>query len=132
MMRLQIILPTKILADDDVAKVMAEGEHGSFGILPRHVDFLVALIPGLLTFQQMDGAERYAAVDRGLLIKHGPDVLVTTRRAVIGDDLHALQMVVEQEFLKEDERERHARSAMARLEADFIRRLMELERRVGA
>lgn len=130
-MRLRILLPTKILADDAIVKVAAEGVHGNFALLPRHVDFLVALVPGLLSFERTDGKERFAAVDGGLLVKHGPDVLVPTRRAVIGDNLEQLRFVVEQEFLAEDERERHARGAIARLEADFIRRLMELQTRVG-
>lgn len=131
-MRLRILLPTKILADEAVVKVRADGVHGNFGILPRHADFLVALVPGLLAYERADGRERFAAVDGGLLVKHGADVLVPTRRAVIDDDLDTLLRTVEQEFLSEDERERHARSAMARLEADFIRRLMELETHVRA
>lgn len=131
-MRLRILLPTKILADEDVVKVTADGAHGNFAILPRHVDFLAELVPGLLSFERADGVVRFAAVDSGLLVKHGADVLVPTRRAVIGDDLDKLRYTVEREFLSEDEQARHARSAMARLEADFIRRFMELETRVGA
>src|SRR5690606_25522886 len=34
-MRLRILLPTKILADEAVAKVTADGTHGNFAILPR-------------------------------------------------------------------------------------------------
>jgi len=129
--RLRILLPTRILADEPVLKVTAEGSHGNFVILPRHVDFIVALVPGLLSFERADGGERFAAVDGGLLVKHGSDVLVPTRRAVIDDDLGKLRLTVEEEFRAEDERERHARSAMARLEADFIRRFMELEAHGG-
>lgn len=131
-MHLRIILPTKILVDVAVVKVAAEGTHGAFGILPRHVDFLAALVPGLLSFRTPDGGERYVAVDGGLLVKHGSEVRVSTRRGVLGDDLGTLRDVVEKEFLALDERERQARSAIARLEADFIRRLMDLESRVGA
>jgi F-type H+-transporting ATPase subunit epsilon len=131
-MRLRILLPTKVLANEAVVKVTADGTHGNFAILPRHVDFLAALVPGLLSFERVDGGERFAAVDGGLLVKHGSDVFVPARRAVVGDDLQALRLTVEREFLAEDERERHARSAMARLEANFIRRFMELEGRVRA
>lgn len=131
-MRLRILLPTNVLVDEAVVKVAADGVHGNFAILPRHVDFLAALVPGLLAFERADGGERFAAVDGGLLVKHGPDVLVPTRRAVLSDDLQRLRFTVEREFLAEDERERHARTAMARLEANFIRRFMELEGRVRA
>lgn len=129
-MRLQILLPTRVLADEEVVEVSAEGVHGNFTILPRHVDFLVALVPGLLSFERADGSERYVAVDGGLLVKYGADVLVPTRRGVVGDDLYGLRDLVQREFLAEDERERQTRSAIARLEADFIRRFMELESRV--
>lgn len=130
-MRLRILLPTTIAADETVVRVTAEGVHGSFVILPRHVDFLVALVPGLLSFEGEDGRERFAAVDGGLLVKHGSNLLVPTRRAVLGDDLETLRDTIERVFLAEDGRERQARTAMARLEADFIRRLMELDARVS-
>lgn len=131
-MRLKIVLATKILVDEEVTKVSAEGVHGNFTILPRHVDFLASLVPGLLSFERLDGAHRYVAVDGGLLVKYDREVLVPTRRGVIGEDLDDLRHVVEREFLAEDEHERQSRSAIARLEADFIRRLMELETGVGA
>ena len=131
-MRLRIVLPTRVLIDETVAKVSAEGVHGNFAILPRHVDFLVALVPGLLTLERADETKQFVAVDGGLLVKHGSDVLVPTRRGVAGDDLEALRHVISEEFNTEHDRERQARSAIARLEADFIRRLMELETRIGA
>src|SRR5690606_28475833 len=81
--RLRIVVPTKILFDETVEKVTADGTHGNFTILPRHTDFLAALVPGLLSFGLEDGSERFAAVDGGLLLKHGREVLVTTGRAVV-------------------------------------------------
>lgn len=127
---LRIALPTRIAVDEPVTKVSAEGTHGSFTILPRHVDFLAALVPGLISFELADGRERFAAVDGGMLVKHGSEVLIPTRRAVVSDDLDSLRSTVEREFMAEDDRERHARRAVARLEADFIRRFMEMEKRV--
>lgn len=126
---LRIVLPTRILVDETVTKVSADGTHGSFTILPRHVDFVATLVPGLISFQRADGSERFVAVDGGMLVKHGAEVLVPTRRAVISDDLDALRSTVEREFMAEDARERHARRVVARLEADFVRRFMEMEKR---
>ena len=131
-MHLRILVPTKILFDEAVDRLTADGTHGSFTILPRHVDFLAELVPGLLSFRNAEGRERFAAVDGGLLVKHGAEVVVPTGRAVVGDDLEELRATLEDEFLTRDERERHARRAMARLEADFIRRVMELEKGGGA
>jgi F-type H+-transporting ATPase subunit epsilon len=125
-MRLRILLPSMVLADTPARKVTAEGLHGSFTILPRHVDVLAALAPGLLAYEPVDGGEAFAAVDGGLLVKHGEDVLISTARAVVGDDLGTLRQTVDREFLAVDDRERATRGVMARLEADFIRRFLEL------
>lgn len=125
-MRLRILLPTTVLADTPARTITADGLHGSFTLLPGHVDFLAALVPGLLAFEPPGGHESFAAVDGGLLVKYGRDVMISTRRAVVGDDLATLRRTVEQEFLATDERERVTRGVMARLEAGFIRRFLEL------
>jgi F-type H+-transporting ATPase subunit epsilon len=111
---------------DDAASVVAEGSEGSFGILPRHVDYVSALVPGILTYRrQEDGSERILALDQGTLVKVGSRVLVSVRDAVDGDDLESLRGTVERRFRRLDQREREARSALATLEARFIRRFLE-------
>ena len=69
---------------------------------------------------------RYLAVDEGVLVKEGAYVRLSCRDVVIGDDLGALEAAVREQFLSLDERERVSRTAIARLEADFIRRMMDL------
>lgn len=125
-MRLRIVLPTTVLADTAVRKITAGGLQGSFTLLPRHVDFLAALVPGLLSYELPEGDERFAAVDGGLLVKYGPDVLISTHRATVGADLGHLRQTVDREFRALGERERVARGVMARLEADFVRRFLDL------
>jgi len=127
-MRLRVLLPTKVLLDEPVRKVVAEAENGSFGLLPRHVDFVAPLVPGLLSFEAEDGAERFLAVDQGILVKNGSEVSVSTRRAVCGGDLGQLRETIEHEFLSLEDREKLTRSALARLESDIVRRFMELGR----
>ena len=56
-MQLKVLLPTQVLVDEPVSKVVAEGEDGSFCLLPRHVDFTSALVPGLLVFEPAGGGE---------------------------------------------------------------------------
>jgi len=128
MMRLKVLLPKEVLVDQRVTKVVAEGENGSFCLLPRHVDFLSALVPGLLSFVSMGGTEEFLAVDEGILIKCGPEVLVSTRNAVRGPNLGTLKQTIETSFRRQDEQEELTRSAFAKLEANFIRRLMDLEK----
>jgi F-type H+-transporting ATPase subunit epsilon len=126
MMQLKVLLPTQVLLEEEVAKVTAEAENGSFCLLSRHIDFVAALVPGLFSFETEDGEETFLAIDEGTLVKCGREVLVSTRNAVRGRDLGQLQQVVEEQFSVLDERERKARSALARLEADLVRRFMEL------
>jgi F-type H+-transporting ATPase subunit epsilon len=41
--RLKVLLPSRVLLDEEVQKVVAEAANGSFGMLPRHVDFVVSV-----------------------------------------------------------------------------------------
>jgi len=129
MMRLKVLLPSEILIDEDVAKVIAEAQNGSFCLLPRHIDYLAALVPGIFSYTTPGGREHFLAVDQGILVKCGPEVLVSTRKAVRGPDLGVLEHMVEEQFRVEEGRETAARLAFSRLEAGFIRRFMELEHR---
>jgi F-type H+-transporting ATPase subunit epsilon len=126
-MNLRLFLPTGILIDEPVTKVIAEAENGYFCLLPRHVDFVAALTPGLLAFIDRDGREEFIAVDEGILVKNEDDVLVSVKDAVRGPELGVLKEAIQQRFRNLDEGERRARGALARLEADFIRRFIELE-----
>lgn len=128
-MHLKVLLPTQVLVDEEVTKVIAEAENGSFCLLPRHVDFAAALVPGILIFTSPDGQETYLGVDEGALVKTADQVLVSTFNAVRGTDLRALKATVDKEFRELDERERMTRTALARLEAGTIRRFTELEKR---
>lgn len=125
--RLKILLPTEVLVNEPVTKVIAEAVNGSFCLLPRHVDFVTALVPGILSFCDAEGEENFVAVDEGTLVKCGGQVLVSTFNAVRGNDLERMQKTVAQRFLKLDEHDRVARTVLARLEAGTIRRFIELE-----
>lgn len=126
-MYLKILLPSEVMLQQPVAKVIAEAENGSFCLRPRHVDFLAALVPGLLSFVDQSDCEQFVAIDAGILVKQADQVLVSTRQAVQGDDIQSLRATVRKRFQTIDERERTARSAVARLESDLIRRFLELE-----
>jgi F-type H+-transporting ATPase subunit epsilon len=129
-MRLKLLTPTEVVLDEPVDKVVAEAENGFFCLLPHHVDFVAALVPGILYYYTADGTERLAAVDQGTLVKCADQVLVSVLGAVQGTDLGALQAKVEASFRVVEEEERRARSALARLEAATLRGLADLERRL--
>jgi F-type H+-transporting ATPase subunit epsilon len=126
-LRLQVLLPTEILVDEQVSKVIAEAENGSFCLLPRHIDFVAALVPGVLCFTKHEGEEEFAAIDEGVLVKCGHEVFVSTLNGARGTDLDRLRALVEERFLELDEHERKARTALARLEAGALRGFRELQ-----
>ncbi|MDU8946382.1 F0F1 ATP synthase subunit epsilon [Ovoidimarina sediminis] len=125
-MRLEVITPMAVCVDRPVRRIVAEGPDGRFGMLPRHIDFVTALVPGILLYETEAGAERFVAVNSGTLVKSGDEVLVAVRGAVEGDDLGELRKRVESEFRQHDEQERDARAALARLEASMVRRFRDL------
>ncbi len=124
-MRLKVVLPMKVFIDQDVNKVIAEAGNGYFCILPKHIDFVAALVPGILSFEH-DGEEEFLAIDEGILVKCSSDVRVSTRRAVRSKDLGTLKQTLEEEFRILDEREKKTRSILAKLELDFARRFLKL------
>ena len=123
LMILRILLPFHIFAQaEDVLRVVAPTDAGSFGLLPHRLDCTAALAPGILMYETKSRGEVYVAVDEGVLIKVGPSVVVSVRRAMGGTDLAKLREAVEKDFLVVDEHERDVRSVMAKLETSFLRR----------
>lgn len=127
-MRLTIFLPTEVLVDEPVKKVIAEAENGAFCLEPRHVDFVTSLVPGLLTYVTSDGQEMFVGVDEGILVKCGPSVRVSTREAVAGNDPTALKRTMVARSGNLDEHERSARTVLARLEAGIAKRFFDLQK----
>ncbi len=128
-MNLKILLPFRIFAETSgVSRIVAETSEGSVGLLPRRLDCVAALVPGILIYENETEGEVFVAVDEGVLIKTGPDVLVSVRNAIGGTDLGLLHTAVEREFLNLTEREQSVRSVMAKMESGFIRRLAEFHR----
>lgn len=128
LMNLKVLLPFQVFADiAGVLRIVAETREGSFGLLPRRLDCAAALTPGILTYETAGGGEVYVAVDEGVLVKTGQNVLVSVRRALGGVDLSQLRETVEREFMAVDEREQEVRSVMAKLETGFLHRFAEFE-----
>ena len=122
-MTLKVLLPFQVFADKTgVSRIVAETHEGSFGLLPHRLDCVAALVPGILTYETEADGEVFVAVDEGVLVKTGADVLVSVRRALAGKDLGQLREAVTKEFLTLDEHEQSVRVVMAKLETGFLRR----------
>jgi len=127
-MNLKVLLPFQVFAEiPGVSRIVAETREGSFGLLPRRLDCVAALVPGILIYETEREGEVYVAVDEGVLVKTAHNVLVSVRRAMGGADLGHLRDAVTREFLSLDEHEQSVRLVMAKLETGFLRRFASLQ-----
>ena len=126
LMSLKILLPFQIFTDRTaVSRIVAETNEGSFGLLPHRLDCVAALAPGILIYENESEGEVFLAVDEGVLVKTGLDVVISVRNAIGGTDLGKLRDAVDHEFRNPNERELNVRSVMEKMESGFISRLVE-------
>lgn len=130
-MKLKISQPFAVFAEqNDVVEVILETTEGSFGLLEQRLDCVAILVPGILTYRTKQDDEVYVAIDQGLLVKNGHNVMVSVRRAYSGGSLEQLRQAVNEEFLKLDEQEMVMRNVMAKLESGFVRRSVTLNKNI--
>ncbi len=127
-MHMKILLPFGVFAEKTgVKRLIAETKGGALGLLPNRLDCVAVLVPGILTFETGQEGEQYVAVDEGVLIKAGDEVLISVRNAIGGVDLAELHDAVDKEFLSTNEAERHLRATLTKLEVDIVRRFAALK-----
>lgn len=129
MMTLKVLLPFRVFTEkSEVSRVVVETLEGSLGLLPHRLDCVTALGPGILAFETTSEGEVFVAIDEGILVKTGLNVVISVRNAIGGTDLNELHAAVEREFRQLSEVRQQVRSAMVRMESGFIRRVAELHR----
>jgi F-type H+-transporting ATPase subunit epsilon len=127
-MNLRLLLPFQIFLEKiEVSRIVAETREGSFELLPHRLDCVAALVPGILTYGTKEKETVFVAIDEGVLVKAGADVLISVRRAIGGTDLGQLHEAVKREFVKLDEGERIVRAAIAKMESGFVGRFAEYQ-----
>jgi F-type H+-transporting ATPase subunit epsilon len=127
-MTLKLLLPTGVFLDTtEVTRIVAETHNGSFELLPHRLDCAAALAPGIFTYDCAASGTVYLAVDQGVLVKAGAEVLVSVRRAIAGPDLGHLHEAVKNRFLKHNSEEAVVRTALNKMEGGFVSRLLEMQ-----
>lgn len=120
-MSLKILLPFKIFMETkNVRSITIETSEGSYGMLPQRLDCVAALVPGIFSYEIESGSPKYLAIDEGVMIKAGAQVLVSVRNAIGGADLGKLADMVKKDFSTKDENKVQALSVMAKLEGGFV------------
>jgi len=126
-MELQVVLPTRIFTQvQDVAHMSIDTPTGSVGFLPRRLDCVCPVIPGILAYRRHGNTqEEYIAVDTGVLLKAGNKVSVSVHHAAASSSLAELEEIIHAEFEQLDEQEKLVRSISAGIETKLIRRFVE-------
>ncbi len=130
-MMFKVFSPTGILLDTKILKVDFEAIDGFFTLLPKHVDFVSALKPGILSYTTMDKKTRYMACNQGILVKRGDEVHLSTKLGILDDNLEQLKKTIEVDFKEMEEMRKESNKAMARLELGLTKGLMQLNQQKG-
>ena len=126
-MSLTVAVPERMLLETEIAKLTVDGPDGSFCLLPNHIDYATPLAVGIASYVDPAGGERFIALDRGILVKRDDEVRMSVRRAVVGGDLATLEETVRTTYRQQTREEKEARRASAQLQANFVRRFLDLE-----
>ena len=127
-MNLKILLPFKVFATlQNVKQIVAETSSGQYGFLPKRLDCVAALVPGILMYESSEAGIKYIAVDKGILIKEGVNITVSVRNAIGGTDLGKLHELLEKEFKELDDNEKNVRAVMTKMENSFMLQLQKFQ-----
>ncbi len=126
-MRLSICTTFEERDIDNVIKIIADGAGGKFCILPKHIDICRSLEPCVLAYTLSSAETFYTAIDEGLLVKKGDTVQVAVKQAVEGKGFGSLREAVKLKLSTLDDEEKNTRAGIAKIEAEYARRIAELK-----
>ena len=124
-----IITPSHIERVDNISFFRAEDQSGSFGILPRHIEFLTILEPSI-AIAVIDGNEEYFAFNGGILSFKKEMLTVTTKEFVRSSRIGELKESIEKYFNEQTQKESLFHLNMANLQKAFFKKMIELEREI--
>lgn len=83
---LKIITPEKIVFEDDVDVVYAQGKDGSFGILPNHIPFMSSLAIGAAKAEKDGKTFNFSIIGGAFQFKNN-EAIILTEVAECGSDI---------------------------------------------
>lgn len=125
-MNLEIVTPSAtILNKENVIRIVAESKSGHFGILPRRLDCVACLVPGIFFYETKEEGEKVVAIDEGILVKVDGQVRLAVRNAYEVKDLESLEADFIDQLLKVSEQEKHVRITTEKLAKQLYLNLIE-------
>lgn len=121
-LHLKLLLPFDLLVDEpEVKRMVIMTTGGSYGIWPNRLDCIACLEPGILTYETSTNEEHFVAVDEGIIVKTGEEVVVSVHNGIIGADLGTLHQAIERDFLEKRKTQNDLNTVLAKLERSFVR-----------
>ena len=124
-MNLRVMTPSSVALNAQVSQVTVDAVDGFFTLKPKHVDFINALKPGIITYKKAD-KEAFIACNRGVIVKKGEEVSISTPLAILGENLDELKKKIAIDFQNMEEERKEVRVSMARLEVGLTKGLASL------
>jgi len=126
----RIITPQAVEIVENISFFRAEDRSGSFGILPRHIEFLTTLEPSI-AIAVIEDKEYYYAFNGGVLSFKNNMLTITAKEFVQSDKVSKLLEMIKQSFKEQEEKERLFSDNIENLQKAFIKKLIEMERDLG-
>ncbi|MGN0919673.1 MAG: F0F1 ATP synthase subunit epsilon [Alphaproteobacteria bacterium] len=124
-MNLKVITPYSVALNTPVSQVTLEAVDGFFTLKPKHIDFINVLKPGILAYKK-EGEQAFIACNRGVIVKKGEEVSISTPLAILGKNLEELKKKIAVEFQMMEQERKEVRVSMARLEMGLTKGLASL------
>ena len=124
-MNLRIMTPYSVVLNTPVSQVTVDALDGFFTLKPKHIDFINALKAGIITYKK-EGKEAFIACNRGVIVKKGDEVSISTPLAILGENLEELKKKIAIDFQAMEEERKEVRLSMARLEVGLTKGLASL------
>lgn len=126
----RIITPQAVETVENISFFRAEDRSGSFGILPRHIEFLTTLEPSI-AIAVIEEREYYYAFNGGVLSFKNNALTITAKEFVQSDNISELLKMIQHTFKEQEEKERQFSDNIENLQKAFIKKLIEMERDLG-
>ena len=123
----RIITPQAVETVKNISFFRAEDRSGSFGILPRHIEFLTILEPSI-AIAAIEDKEYYYAFNGGALSFKNNALTITAKEFVQSDSISKLLEMIKYTFKEQEEKERLFSDNIENLQKAFIKKLIEMER----
>ena len=124
-MNLKVVTPYSVVLNTPISQVTIDAVDGFFTLKPKHIDFINALKASIISYKKED-KESFIACNRGVVVKKGDEVSISTPLAILSDNLDELKKKIAIDFQAMEEERKEVRVSMARLEVGLTKGLASL------